>query len=55
MEDLFVREKKKTTKKTKKKTKQNRNITTVESIENAYHVTRQDLHSVHTPYNKNKN
>ena len=54
MEDLFVREKKQQQKK-QKKTKQNRNITTVESIENAYHVTRQDLHSVHAPYNKNKN
>ena len=31
------------------------NITIAESTENVYHVTRQNLHSVQAPYNKNKN
>ena len=29
------------------------NITIAESTENVYHITRQNLHSVHAPYNKN--
>ena len=30
-------------------------ITIAKSTENVYHVARQNLHSVHAPYNKNKN
>ena len=41
---------------TEKKQKQNMiNIRIPESTENAYYVTRQNLHFVHAPYNKNKN
>ena len=31
------------------------NITVLESTENLYHVTRQNLHFAHAPYNENKN
>ena len=31
------------------------NITILKTTENIYHVTRQNLHFAHTPYNKNKN
>ena len=31
------------------------NITIAESAENVWHVTRQNVHSVHVPYIKNKN
>ena len=31
------------------------NITVMESTENVYHVTRQNLYFAHAPYNKNKN
>ena len=30
-------------------------ITITESTDNVYYVTRQNLHSAHSPYNKNKN
>ena len=44
-EDLFV----------KKKNDKIINITTLENVENVYHVTRQNLYSVHAPFNKYKN
>ena len=39
----------------KKKKDKIMNITVTGSTENVYHVKRQNLHSVYTPYNKNKN
>ena len=45
MEDLFV----------KKKNDKIINTTIAENVEDVYHVTRQNLYSVHAPFNKHKN